>query len=70
LHLIVDNLGWFKDLTKDGKFKNIAQMLQAKGETIHRIAVAPTDDELTLKEVEVEEETKILPLSDGKITTS
>ncbi|CAF1442125.1 unnamed protein product, partial [Adineta steineri] len=50
--------------------RNIAQMLQAKGETIHRIAVAPTDDESTLKEVEVEEETKTLPLSDGKITTS
>ncbi|CAF1169539.1 unnamed protein product [Adineta steineri] len=64
LHLIADNLGWFKDLTENGKFKNIAQMLQAKDETIYRIAVAPTDDESTLKEVEVDEKIKILPLSD------
>ncbi|UJR24792.1 hypothetical protein I4U23_006167 [Adineta vaga] len=45
LHLIADNLGWFKDLTENGKFKNIAQMLQAKGETIHRITAVPTDDQ-------------------------
>ncbi|CAF1090070.1 unnamed protein product [Adineta ricciae] len=45
LHLIADNLGWFKDITQNGKFKNIAQMLQAKGETIHRITAVPTDDQ-------------------------
>jgi hypothetical protein len=50
LHLIADNLGWFKDLTQNGKFKNIVQMLHAKGETIHRVTVVPTNDESTLKE--------------------
>lgn len=43
LHLIADNLGWFKDLTNDGKFKNVAEMLRAKGETIHRVSVLPTE---------------------------
>lgn len=31
-------------------FRNIAQMLQAKGETIHRVTAVPTSDGTTLKE--------------------
>ncbi|CAF1163264.1 unnamed protein product [Rotaria sordida] len=58
LHLIADNLGWFKDLTQNGKFKNIAQMLQAKGETIHRVTVTPTTDESILNEEKMTDKTK------------
>ncbi|CAF1002187.1 unnamed protein product [Rotaria sp. Silwood1] len=67
LHLIADNLGWFKDLTQNGKFKNVAQMLQAKGETIHRVTVAPTNDESTLSE---EESIEKLPLNQSPTVTS
>jgi hypothetical protein len=49
-------------------FRNIAQMLQAKGETIHRVTVAPTNDESILKEAE--ESTEKLKLNDGTISTS
>ncbi len=42
-------------------------MLQAKGETIHRVTVAPTDDQSMLKE---EQTTERLPLNEGTITTS
>jgi hypothetical protein len=42
-------------------------MLQAKGETIHRVTVAPTEDESMLKE---EQRTEKLALSEGTITTS
>ena len=48
-------------------YRNIAQMLQAKGETIHRISVAPTNDESILKE---EQSTEKLPLNDGTRTIS
>lgn len=34
-------------------------MLQAKGETIHRLTVAPTNDESTLKEVETTENLRL-----------
>ncbi|CAF1199128.1 unnamed protein product [Rotaria socialis] len=67
LHLIADNLGWFKDLTQDGKFKNIAQMLQAKGETIYRVSVAPTNNESISDEKGVTEK---LQLNQGTIATS
>ena len=40
-------------------------MLQAKGETIHRVTVAPTNDESILKEV-----TEEFPLNEGTISTS
>ncbi len=48
-------------------FRNIAQMLQAKGETIHRVIVAPTDDGSTLKE---EQTTEKLLVTEGTISTS
>ncbi|CAF2156019.1 unnamed protein product [Rotaria magnacalcarata] len=67
LHLIADNLGWFKDLTQDGKFKNIAQMLQAKGETIYRVSVTPSNDESTLDEKVTTEK---LQLNQGTIVIS
>ncbi len=43
-------------------------MLQTKGETIHRVSVAPTNDESTLKEVQTTE--KLSPLTDGTIGTT
>lgn len=46
--------------------RNIAQMLQAKGETIHRVTVAPTNDQSVLKEEEKTEEK--LKLNDGTIS--
>jgi len=42
-------------------------MLHAKGETIYRVTVAPTNDESTLKE---EQTTEKLSLTEGTITTS
>jgi hypothetical protein len=42
-------------------------MLHAKGETIHRVTVAPTDDESTLKE---EQRTEKLPSTDGTVSIS
>ena len=42
-------------------------MLQAKGETIHRVTVAPTNDESMLKE---EQMTEKLSLNEGTITIS
>jgi hypothetical protein len=42
-------------------------MLHAKGETIHRVTVVPTDDKSTLKE---EERTEKLPSTDGTISIS
>ena len=47
--------------------RNITQMLQAKGETIHRVTVAPTNDESILKE---EPAIERLPLNEGIINTS
>jgi hypothetical protein len=43
-------------------------MLQAKGETIHRVTVAPTNDGLILKEEE--QTTEKLQLNEGIISTS
>ncbi len=49
-------------------YRNIAEMLQAKGETIHRVTVAPTNDESILKEGE--ETTEKLKLNEGTTSTS
>jgi len=48
-------------------YRNIAQILQAKGETIHRVTAVPTNDESVLKE---EQTTEKLSLNEGTITNS
>lgn len=31
-HLIADHLGWFKELTKEGKHPTVEELVKAKGE--------------------------------------
>ena len=33
-HLIADHLGWFKELTKEGKHPTVEELVKAKGEMI------------------------------------
>jgi len=42
-------------------------MLQGKGETVHRVTVAPTDDPSVLKETDSTEKLKV---NDDKISSS
>jgi len=35
-HLIADNLGWFKEVTKDGQLKTIEDVAEEKGEKVVR----------------------------------
>jgi protein import protein ZIM17 len=32
--LIADHLGWFKELTKDGKLRTVEDIVREKGETV------------------------------------
>ncbi|KAH9967413.1 DNL zinc finger-domain-containing protein [Russula dissimulans] len=40
-HLIADNLGWFKESTKDGKLRNVEDLLRARGEAVRRGRLNP-----------------------------
>jgi protein import protein ZIM17 len=35
-HLIADNLGWFKDDTKEGRMRTVEDFMRAKGEKVRR----------------------------------
>ena len=50
-HLIADNLGWWEELSAKGQ-TNIEKILEAKGETVRRVALSDQDVELVPKEDE------------------